>query len=105
MLSRGRRGARGLSITSLPYKVKVYSNNQVLIPAQLVRALGIQNLEYAEIVLRRGEQTVNFLVRLLKTRFTDSRQFTIPKEIRDRLNILPGMEIEILEIKRPREIP
>lgn len=104
MISRGRRGARGLSITTLPYKVKVYSNNQVLIPAQLVRALGIQTLEYAEIVLRRGDQSVTVFVRLLKTRFTDSRQFTIPKEVREKLGILPGMEVEIVKIRRPKDV-
>ncbi|ABL77844.1 AbrB/MazE/SpoVT family DNA-binding domain-containing protein [Thermofilum pendens] len=99
MSSGGRRGARGLNITSLPYKVKVYSNNQVLVPAQLVRSLGIQDIEYAEITIRHASSTVSFVARLLKTRFTDSRQFTIPKEVREKIGVAPGMEIEVVEIK------
>jgi SpoVT / AbrB like domain. len=37
-------------------------------------------------------------VRLLRTRHTDSRQFTIPKEVREKYGIKPGDYIEILSI-------
>ncbi len=97
-----RRGAKGYDITSLPYKVKVYVNNQVLIPAKLVRTLGITSWRYADIVIRYKDQVITIKnARLLRTRHTDSRQFTIPKEIRDRYGIKPGDEIEVLEIRRP----
>ncbi len=97
-----RRGAKGYDITSLPYRVKVYVNNQVLIPAKLVRTLGISNWRYADIIIKHGENIITIKnARLLRTRHTDSRQFTIPKEIRDRYGIKPGDEIEVLEIRRP----
>ncbi|GEM_PF-222615 len=99
-----RRGARGYDITSLPYKVKVYINNQVLIPAKLVRSLGITNWKYADIVIRYGNNTIVIKnAKLLRTRHTDSRQFTIPKEIREKYGIKPGDEIEVLEIRKPSE--
>ena len=39
-------------------------------------------------------------VKLLKTRHTDSRQFTIPKDIRDKYDIRPGDKITIIEVRR-----
>ncbi len=98
-----RKGARGYNIDALPYRIRVYSNNQVLIPAKLVRALGIAGLKYADIVISfRGGQVLLRNVKLLRTRRTDSRQFTIPKEVREKLGIKPGDEIEVLEIRRAR---
>jgi len=97
-----RRGAKGYDISSLPYRVKVYVNNQVLIPAKLVRTLGISNWRYADIVIRHRDNIITIRnARLLRTRHTDSRQFTIPKDVRDRYGIKPGDEIEVLEIRRP----
>lgn len=96
-----RRGVKGYDITSLPYKVKVYINSQVLIPAKLVRTLGITNLKYADIVINyKGNQILLKGVKLLRTRHTDSRQFTIPKEIREKYGIKPGEEIEVVEIRK-----
>ncbi|MFP3310642.1 MAG: AbrB/MazE/SpoVT family DNA-binding domain-containing protein [Caldivirga sp.] len=94
-----RRGAVGFLVTSLPYRVKVYSNFQVLIPASLVRALEITNLRYVNVTFRYNDarETIRG-VRLLRTRHTDSRQFTIPKEVREKHGIKPGDYIEILSI-------
>ncbi len=99
----GRRGAKGFDITSLPYRVKVYINNQVLIPAKLVRALKITDLRYARVkfrVVKNGAIVELPRVKLLRTRNTDSRQFTIPKEVREKYDIKPNDEVEVLEITR-----
>ena len=94
----GKRGMKGFNIVSLPYKIRVYSNNQVLIPAKLVRSLNLENVSEAYISFRHGENVVKIKARLLKTRHTDSRQFTIPKGIRERYQINPGDEVEIIDI-------
>jgi len=99
-----RRGAKGYDISTLPYRVRVYVNNQVLIPAKLVRTLGISSWRYADIVIKYNDQIITIKnARLLRTRHTDSRQFTIPKEIREKYGIRPGDEIEVLEIRRPTQ--
>jgi len=99
-MSRKRRGVRGFDITSLPYKTKVYLNNQVLVPAQLVRSLGIQGATYAKIVMKvKDKEIVLDKVKLLRTKHTDSRQFTIPKSIRDKFEVKPGDKIQILSIE------
>ncbi|MCC6059292.1 MAG: AbrB/MazE/SpoVT family DNA-binding domain-containing protein [Thermofilum sp.] len=99
-----RRGSRGLPIDALPYKVRIYSNNQVLVPARLVRKLGIQNLRYAVVRIRIQGSEYTLHVKLLRTKYTDSRQFTIPKEIREKHGLSANSEVEILEI-RPPESP
>jgi AbrB family looped-hinge helix DNA binding protein len=97
---RMRRGVPGYAIEQLPYRVRVYINNQVLIPARLVRSLGISHVRYVDIILSHGgDKIVLRMVKLLKTRHTDSRQFTIPKQIRDSHNINPGDEVEIISIR------
>ena len=88
-----------IEVKSLPYNIKVYINNQVLIPAMLVKALGIEEADYAYIRLRHGEEEVEVRVKLLKPKNAFSRQFTIPKSIREKLNIKPESEIEILSIE------
>ncbi len=95
---RKRRGVKGFDITSLPYKIKMYMNNQILIPARLVRALGIGEAEKAKIVIRYKGKEVEIEAKLLKTRYTDSRQFTVPKHVREELKLIPGEEIEVLSI-------
>jgi len=96
----GRR-SRNIEVHALPYKARVYINNQVLIPASLVRMLGISQLKYADITIRFGDKVIHLKgVRLLRTRHTDSRQFTITRNIREKYNINPGDEVEILEIRR-----
>ncbi|MEZ0345012.1 MAG: AbrB/MazE/SpoVT family DNA-binding domain-containing protein [Infirmifilum sp.] len=99
MSERTRRGTRGLNIESLPYRIKVYSNNQVLIPASLVRKLNLQKAVKVEVKIRFGGAEHSFSVHLLKTKYTDSRQFTIPKELREKISLLPGSEIEVVEIR------
>ncbi len=99
----GKRGMKGFNIEKLPYTIRVYSNYQVLIPARLVRKLNIQKYKFAKIKLRINNETIEINARLLRTRFTDSRQFTIPKEIRERFNIKPGDHVEILDIKPTSE--
>ncbi len=97
---RQRRGAPGLRVTKLPYKVRVYLNNQVLIPASLVRILGIANLKYAVITFSYSNILITVKgVKLLRTKHTDSRQFTIPRDVREAYGIKPGDEIEIIDIK------
>ncbi|BDR91914.1 AbrB/MazE/SpoVT family DNA-binding domain-containing protein [Vulcanisaeta souniana] len=97
---RQGRGAPGYGVTKLPYKVRVYLNNQVLIPASLVRALGISGLKYAVITVSYNGIPITVKgVKLLRTRHTDSRQFTVPRKVRETYGIRPGDEIEIIEIK------
>ena len=97
---RQRRGAPGYRVTKLPYKVRVYLNNQVLIPASLVRVLGISGLKYAVITISYNGVPITIKgVKLLRTKHTDSRQFTIPREVREAYGIRPGDEVEILDIK------
>ncbi|MCG2880256.1 MAG: AbrB/MazE/SpoVT family DNA-binding domain-containing protein, partial [Vulcanisaeta sp.] len=80
-----RCGAPGIRVTRLPYRVRVYLNNQVLIPASLVRALGISGLRYAVITLSYNGVVITLNgVKLLRTKHTDSRQFTIPREVREK---------------------
>lgn len=99
-MGKKRRGVRGFDITSLPYEIKVYLNNQVLLPAQLVRNLGFQNAEYAKITLEyKGNTIILDRVKLLRTRHTDSRQFTIPKNVREKFNIKPGDTIKVVSIE------
>lgn len=93
------RGTPGFRITRLPYKVRVYLNNQVLIPASLIKILGISNIKYANVTfIFNGMRIIIVGVKLLRTKHTNSRQFTIPKEIREKYGIKPGNEIEIVEI-------
>ena len=95
-----RHGAPSYRVTKLPYKVRVYLNNQVLIPASLVRVLGISGLKYAVITISYNGVSITIKgVKLLRTKHTDSRQFTIPREVREAYGIKPLDEIEILDIK------
>ncbi|GAB6943841.1 AbrB/MazE/SpoVT family DNA-binding domain-containing protein [Vulcanisaeta sp. JCM 14467] len=97
---RQGRGAPGYRVTKLPYKVRVYLNNQVLIPASLVRVLGISGLKYAVITISYNGVPITIKgVKLLRTKHTNSRQFTIPREVRETYGIKPGDEIEIIDIK------
>ena len=94
---------RGKIISELPYGTRIYINGQVLIPASLVRALGIEWARYASIVMRYGGKTIELRkVQLLRPRRAASRQFTIPKEVREKYGIKPFDEIEILSIKPAR---
>ena len=89
------------NVTSLPYKTRVYINNQVLLPAGLVRALGIEGVKYADVVIMHGDVvTVLKRVRLLRTRHTASRQFTIPKGVREEYGIKPLMRWSYLASSR-----
>lgn len=101
MREGGRRGARGLNIDSLPYSVRLYSNNQVLIPARLVRKLGLQDLKFAVVKVRINGNEHTLRVRLLRTKYTDSRQFTIPKELREKYKLTAGAVIDVVEIAPP----
>ncbi|MFP3485541.1 MAG: AbrB/MazE/SpoVT family DNA-binding domain-containing protein [Vulcanisaeta sp.] len=99
--TRSRR-LRRFEVTTLPYTVRVYINNQVLIPASLVRALGIAHLRFADIELEYKGFVIELKgVRLLRTRHTDSRQFTIPKRVRETYGIGFGDVVKILSIKPP----
>jgi|MonGeyMetagenome_1017769.scaffolds.fasta_scaffold331203_3 bifunctional DNA-binding transcriptional regulator/antitoxin component of YhaV-PrlF toxin-antitoxin module len=92
--------ARSINATSLPYRTKIYINNQVLLPASLVRILGIEGIKYADVVIKYGDKVIELRgVQLLRTRHTASRQFTIPREVREEYGIRPLDEIEVLEVK------
>jgi len=87
-------------VASLPYRAKIYINNQVLLPASLVRILGIEGIKYADVVIKYGDKVIELRgVQLLRTRHTASRQFTIPREVREEYGIRPLDEIEVLEVK------
>ncbi|MEM1910141.1 MAG: AbrB/MazE/SpoVT family DNA-binding domain-containing protein [Thermofilaceae archaeon] len=83
----------------LPYESKVYINNQVLIPASIVKALNLRDVKRARITLEHMGLEVIVEVKLLRTRHTDSRQFTIPKSARDRYGISPGSMVKIKSIE------
>lgn len=96
-----RRGAPGFKVDGLPYGAKVYVNNQVLLPASLVRLLNMAHVRYVDMVVEHGGRKIELRgVKLLKTRHTDSRQFTVPKEVRDKFNIRPGDELVIVEVRK-----
>ncbi len=96
-----RRGAPGFKVDGLPYGARVYINNQVLLPASLVRLLNMVHVRYVDMVIQhKGDRIELHGVKLLRTRHTDSRQFTIPKEIRDKFRIQPGDKIVIVEIHK-----
>ena len=95
-----RRRLRRFNVTALPLMVRVYINNQVLLPASLVRALGITHLRFVDIELEYKGFTIELRgVRLLRTRHTDSRQFTIPKNIRELYGIGPGDVVKIISVR------
>ncbi|HDH07095.1 MAG TPA: AbrB/MazE/SpoVT family DNA-binding domain-containing protein, partial [Thermoproteales archaeon] len=89
---KSRRGAKGYNIQSLPYKTRVYINNQVLIPAQLARKLNLKRFTYARITLRHNDRNITIKVKLIKFRNTDSLQFTILKDVRRKYGIISGDE-------------
>ena len=95
-----------MGIKALPYETRVYINNQVLLPAMLVRALGIEGWRYAKITIEyRGFRT-GFLAKLLRTRSTASRQFTIPREVREAYGIKPldTVRVIVLEPTKSKEV-
>ncbi|WP_054853365.1 AbrB/MazE/SpoVT family DNA-binding domain-containing protein [Vulcanisaeta distributa] len=98
-ISRVRRIRRSMVITKLPYVTSIYINYQVLIPASLVKSLNIENALYANITIEYfGQEIMLERVKLLRTRNTASRQFTIPKEVREKYGIKPLDEIKIKSI-------
>ncbi|MDT7969303.1 MAG: AbrB/MazE/SpoVT family DNA-binding domain-containing protein [Vulcanisaeta sp.] len=99
-VTRVRRIRRSMVITKLPYTTKIYINYQVLIPASLVKALGIENAWYADITIEYfGQEITLKKVKLLRTRNTASRQFTVPKDAREKYGIKPLDEVKVIDIK------
>ena len=95
-----RPRGKWLRISELPYETKVYINNQVLIPALLVRRLGIEQLRYADITIEyKGFMIVIRNVRLLRPRQTAARQFTIPRSVREQYGIRPFDTIRVVSIE------
>ncbi|ADN51510.1 AbrB/MazE/SpoVT family DNA-binding domain-containing protein [Vulcanisaeta distributa] len=95
-----RRKLERFNVTTLPFVVRVYINNQVLLPASLVRALGITHLRFADVELEYKGFVIELKgVKLLRTRHTDSRQFTIPRSVRELYGIGPGDVVKILTIR------
>lgn len=88
-----------LDTTELPYEAHVYLNNQVLIPASLVRLLKLQEARSALVTIEYEGVEFELRVKLLKTRRTDSRQFTIPREAREKYGIVPGSRIKVKKIE------
>lgn len=91
---------RGIKTNGLPYRTRVYINNQVLIPSSIIKSLGIEKCLFVNVVIRHGDSIIRINgVRLLRNRRAFSRQFTIPREIREAFNIMPLDEIEIMHIE------
>ncbi|ADN49645.1 AbrB/MazE/SpoVT family DNA-binding domain-containing protein [Vulcanisaeta distributa] len=87
-------------VNGLPHKTKIYINNQVLLPAKLIKMLGIEWARYADITIKHNDRIITLRrVALLRTRHTASRQFTIPKEIREKYGIMPLDDVEIISIR------
>ena len=87
-------------VNGLPYRTRVYLNNQVLLPANLVRALGIEGAGYADVIIRFNGKLIEIRdAKLLRNRRAVSRQFTIPREVREEYGIKPLDEVVILSIK------
>ena len=99
-----RVSRRGLLIDDLPYTIKVYINNQVLVPANLARSLGLDKVKYVDVVMEYNGYKIEINnVRLLRTRHTSSRQFTIPREVREKFGIKPFDEVTMHMIM-PRQV-
>ncbi|ADY01843.1 hypothetical protein VMUT_1639 [Vulcanisaeta moutnovskia 768-28] len=91
---------RGIKVNGLPYRTRVYINNQVLIPSNLVKLLGIEKSLFANVVIRHEGRIINISrVKLLRNRRATSRQFTIPREVREAYGVKPLDEIEIVNIE------
>jgi len=87
-------------VNGLPFRTRVYLNNQVLLPASLVRALGIEGADYADVVIKYGDKVIEVRnAKLLRTRHTSARQFTIPREVREKYGVGPLDEVEIVQVK------
>ena len=87
-------------VNGLPFKTRVYINNQVLLPASLIKTLGIEGADYADVIIKYGDKVIEVRnAKLLRTRHTASRQFTIPREVREEYGIKPLDEVVILSIK------
>ena len=77
----------------------------MLVPANLVRSLGLDKVKYVDVVMEYNGYKIEINnVRLLRTRHTASRQFTIPREIREKFGIKPFDEVTIHMIV-PRQTP
>lgn len=93
------KGVR-LKVDSLPFQVRVYINNQVLLPASLVKSLNLHNVDYVDITMEYNNKTIELKgVKLLHARNATSRQFTIPRNVREEYGIKPLDTITIVSIK------
>ncbi|MGC8543833.1 MAG: AbrB/MazE/SpoVT family DNA-binding domain-containing protein [Vulcanisaeta sp.] len=91
---------REIRVGGLPYRTRIYINSQVLLPSGLVKLLGIEKYLYADVVIRYEGKVIEIKgVKLLRNRRATSRQFTIPREIRETYGIKPLDEIEIIEVR------
>jgi hypothetical protein len=87
-------------VNGLPYRTRVYLNNQVLLPASLIKTLGIEGADYADVIIKYGDKVIEVRnAKLLRTRRTASRQFTIPREVREKYGVRPLDEVEIVQVK------
>jgi hypothetical protein len=91
---------RSKPVNGLPFRTRVYLNNQVLLPASLIRTLGIEGAYYADVIIRFNGELIEIRdVKLLRNRRAVSRQFTIPREIREKYGVGPLDEVEIVQVK------
>lgn len=91
---------REIKVNGLPYRTRVYINNQVLIPSSLVKLLGIERSLFANVIIKYEGRIINInSVKLLRNRRALSRQFTIPREVRETYGIKPLDDIEIVNIE------
>ena len=90
-------------VNGLPFKTRVYINNQVLLPASLIKTLGIEGADYADVIIKYGDKVIEVRnAKLLRTRRTASRQFTIPREVREEYGVGPLDDVEIVQVKPKR---
>jgi hypothetical protein len=91
---------RSKPVNGLPYRTRVYLNNQVLLPASLIKTLGIEDADYADVIIRFNGKLIEIRgVKLLRNRRAVSRQFTIPREVREKYGVGPLDEVEIVQVK------
>lgn len=77
----------------------MYLNNQVLIPAKVVRVLRLRRARVACITLEYNGAEIVFDAALLRARHTDARQFTIPMSIGEKYGIAPGARVKVKKIE------
>jgi bifunctional DNA-binding transcriptional regulator/antitoxin component of YhaV-PrlF toxin-antitoxin module len=97
-----RSGAPSAPTARLPLEARVWVNGQLLLPAGLVRGLGLEGARRAFVVVERGGAMEAFIAPLVKpsSSETAARIVTIPKSVRERLGLSPfGGEVTVRRVE------